>query len=128
MFCKKCGKQLQEDAKFCLNCGEKIISSSPVINESFKQKPEKESKNDTQKNSGARLGIVIGILAVLVIVVVFVFFGKGNNSVVTNKTETAGNSSFSDAGFGSNTEAASSGEMQDCSVRFFSFSLSIPAH
>ena len=79
MFCKKCGKQLQEDAKFCLNCGEKIISSSPVINESFKQKPEKESKNDTQKNSGARLGIVIGILAVLVIVVVFVFFGKGNN-------------------------------------------------
>jgi len=106
MFCKKCGKQLQEDAKFCLNCGEKIISSPLVINESFKQKLEKESKNDTQKNSGARLGVVIGILAVLVIVVVFVFFGKGNNSVVTNKTETAGNSSFSDAGFGSNTEAA----------------------
>lgn len=24
MLCKKCGKELQEDAKFCLNCGAKI--------------------------------------------------------------------------------------------------------
>lgn len=28
MYCKKCGAQLADDAKFCKNCGEKVAEKS----------------------------------------------------------------------------------------------------
>lgn len=28
MYCKKCGAQLTDDAKFCKNCGEKVAEKS----------------------------------------------------------------------------------------------------
>lgn len=35
MFCKKCGTQLNDNDKFCYQCGEKIIISTIQNNESI---------------------------------------------------------------------------------------------
>ena len=32
MFCKKCGKTLNDSAEFCPFCGEKVISPTPAVN------------------------------------------------------------------------------------------------
>lgn len=33
MYCKKCGKENVEDAKFCVGCGEKINTNEPIISD-----------------------------------------------------------------------------------------------
>ena len=33
MFCQKCGTQISEGAKFCTNCGEKVLVSEETDNE-----------------------------------------------------------------------------------------------
>ena len=48
MFCSKCGTQLNEDAKFCNNCGERIITNSTQNNETF--------QNNTQEQKTMLLG------------------------------------------------------------------------
>ena len=30
MFCRKCGTPIQDNAKFCPKCGEKVITEAPI--------------------------------------------------------------------------------------------------
>ena len=53
MFCKHCGKQISDDAKFCESCDERVFDT-PVVNNHIA--PEK--KPAKKKKSGC-LGIVL---------------------------------------------------------------------
>lgn len=45
MFCRKCGEQLPDDAKFCGKCGTKVeLPSLNDKDESVKSKKEKNKK------------------------------------------------------------------------------------
>jgi len=35
MFCSQCGKELPENSKFCVNCGDKIIASEKTLNNKY---------------------------------------------------------------------------------------------
>lgn len=45
MFCKHCGKEIEDDAKFCSGCGERV-SDTPVVNDYIvpEKKPKKKKK------------------------------------------------------------------------------------
>lgn len=43
MFCINCGKQLPEDAKFCLACGSKVTNTDDFFGTSYKEDDYKES-------------------------------------------------------------------------------------
>lgn len=52
MFCKKCGKELQEDAKFCTNCGAMV--------EELSQDANSENIKQGQDNSAGSTAQVVG--------------------------------------------------------------------
>lgn len=45
MFCKSCGKELPNDAKFCLNCGEATVSIMNSVDKSMPNCPKCHSYN-----------------------------------------------------------------------------------
>lgn len=51
MFCSKCGTQLNEDAKFCNNCGERIITNSTQNNETFQNNTTNVENTESNKQS-----------------------------------------------------------------------------
>ncbi|WP_302272997.1 zinc ribbon domain-containing protein [Brachyspira aalborgi] len=51
MFCSKCGTQLNEDAKFCNNCGERIIVNSTQNNETFQNNTTNVENTESNKQS-----------------------------------------------------------------------------
>ena len=51
MFCSKCGTQLNEDAKFCNNCGERIITNSTQNNETFQNNTPNVENTESNKKS-----------------------------------------------------------------------------
>ena len=51
MFCSKCGTQLNEDAKFCNNCGERIITNSTQNNETFQNNTTNVENTESNKKS-----------------------------------------------------------------------------
>lgn len=62
-FCTKCGKQLEEDAKFCENCGAGVPKESILPNETPVAKKKKKSK-------------VVIILCLALVVVLLVHIAK----------------------------------------------------
>ena len=50
MFCKKCGKEISDDSKFCEGCGENLEVNSKVVNINETNPPKKEAIN-TEDNS-----------------------------------------------------------------------------
>lgn len=66
MFCKKCGKQLSEDSRFCPNCGERveiIEESKPVEPEIVQTDEEKEPRGPWK--AFAIAGFAIGIFSII---------------------------------------------------------------
>ena len=53
MFCKKCGTQLNDNDKFCYQCGEKIIISTIQNNESIQNGDKIENVENNNENSNA---------------------------------------------------------------------------
>ena len=51
MFCSKCGTQLNEDAKFCNNCGERIITNSTQNNETFQNNTTNVENTESNKQT-----------------------------------------------------------------------------
>lgn len=47
MFCSKCGNQLSDEAKFCPNCGEKILTAAPAD----EVKTEEQTVETTEKEN-----------------------------------------------------------------------------
>lgn len=80
MFCRKCGAQLQENAKFCVKCG------APVSEDDGEASAEGKSKKTL-------LIIAIALLLVLLMIIVGVgisllLFNNKTNTVVEEKNET----------------------------------------
>ena len=68
MYCKYCGKEIADDAKFCPNCGaginqETIQPVTQVNDEPSQQKPAK--KDNVGFIICAILGLVLGILSIV---------------------------------------------------------------
>ncbi len=79
MYCSKCGKELNENAKFCDSCGTKVEGKEKVENE------EKAKK----KSSNATIIVVIliaGILAICVVVGIIIM--QKNKNIETAQTDT----------------------------------------
>lgn len=67
-FCKKCGTQLKDDAKFCIKCGQptgehSVNNYHPPIN-----RADPVRNNKQAKGKKTWIGIVIGVLVVALIV------------------------------------------------------------
>ncbi|MFL7814193.1 MAG: zinc-ribbon domain-containing protein [Anaerolineales bacterium] len=56
MFCKKCGKTLDEDARFCAYCGEPVSEADTSIAKSLEKSPP------VQKRKPILIGIVLGLV------------------------------------------------------------------
>ncbi len=70
MFCKKCGKQLSDDAKFCGGCGSAVTQnvSAEETNtpEAIQEKPVAPAypKNEETKTKSGVTAVMIALLAV----------------------------------------------------------------
>ena len=49
MYCLKCGKQISDDAKFCLFCGAKVVKTNAAQFREIKEVPEKPSRKEIKK-------------------------------------------------------------------------------
>ena len=66
MYCRRCGKQLSEDSRFCPNCGERV----EIIEESKHVEPEIVQTNEEKEPRGpwkgfAIAGLAIGIFSII---------------------------------------------------------------
>lgn len=89
MFCKNCGEQMPDDAKFCEKCGtrmgpEKIENSEQLTEESKKAEHSEQGAEGPKKTSESverlkryvaenkkKVGIVAGVLVVVIVLVVY---------------------------------------------------------
>lgn len=74
MFCRKCGAQLKENAKFCARCGtpvttENVGASAPAITGSIIEKDFDVpiAKEDTQKKKSNKNGFIIILIVLLLL-------------------------------------------------------------
>lgn len=65
MFCKSCGSEMAENAKFCPKCGAKVEQEETVREQPVPEMPQPEESVSGQKN--IVLPVVIGILVVLLV-------------------------------------------------------------
>lgn len=115
MFCEKCGKQMEENAKFCLSCGNPVTpepfgdfnekaqqsqqpqQSQNELNSQFNMPPAEQTAPDKPK---IKLPILIAGLVIVVLIVVGIFAvpkllpkkdttepGKTHQDKVSNTTE-----------------------------------------
>lgn len=77
MYCEKCGAKLEDNAKFCQDCGEIV------------------SLNDKKANGSFRMLVVVGIFGGIVIVVGTIFFLM--NDMDTKTVDSEINSTFSES-------------------------------
>ena len=67
MYCRKCGRELSEDTKFCPKCGTSI--------EVTEKKNEIVKNGDTEKPK-LKLGLIVGILVFIAFIVCIGLFSK----------------------------------------------------
>jgi len=95
MFCKNCGKEIEDDSKFCRYCGAALAKSEEEAPTPEDEAVKKESAEDeTTDKSGC------GIAAILIIAVVVVIIGI---SVALSGTDTKGTSGSSGSSSSSST-------------------------
>lgn len=79
MFCKNCGKKLDDDAKFCNECGAKTEVAEEVICDKNEESSKAEKSNEPEKDNADKSSTsglnsfknkkIIGIIAVAVILI-----------------------------------------------------------
>ncbi len=80
MFCKNCGKELDENQKFCTGCGTKFSG----INKEEKEVPKVKFKPVSENKSWWNTRRIITILVVLVMVGVGVYNSLDEDSIIKN--------------------------------------------
>ncbi len=94
-YCRKCGKELADNVRFCTNCGYKFeepqVPSTNVGGNGYNQ-PQAPMNNDngSNKKTIAIMATVLGVVVVVCAVVLIVFMMKSNNndnSVTTRQEE-----------------------------------------
>lgn len=100
MFCRKCGAQLQENAKFCVKCGAPVSEddgeASAAANVTTDNKADyfiEKEESAEGKSKKTLLIIAIALLLVLLMIIVGVgisllLFNNKTNTVVEEKNET----------------------------------------
>ncbi len=68
MYCNKCGAQLPDEAKFCTKCGNRMDEDTPNIT-------VEEDGDAKGKASKKNIGLIIGIIAAAVVLVIVLAFG-----------------------------------------------------
>ena len=61
-FCPSCGKELNEEAKFCMTCGKPAITETPPMAAQVKQAPQPHSKAGRGRNLK-----IIGITSIVLV-------------------------------------------------------------
>jgi len=79
MYCKQCGKEMPNSAKFCAGCGTNVLSESPYAAET--------SELINIEDNGSKNRIKIIILIIIVIVVAAILFLVLNRDVFTMKEQ-----------------------------------------
>lgn len=86
MFCKKCGKQLSDDAKFCGGCGsavtQNVSAGETIVPEEVPEKPVAPAypKNEETKTKSGVTAVMIALgaaIAALIAVIVILLVNRG---------------------------------------------------
>lgn len=74
MFCKYCGKQVMEGAKFCAGCGKPVDPAGQGLKSERKAEEEKREKKGTKRGkTGLWIGALAAIFCIAAIVCIAVF-------------------------------------------------------
>ncbi len=85
MFCEKCGKKIEDEAKFCPYCGNKFVSVAMVgrqpikaqdLNDGFIQKSYSSEKGLIKKK-GSKVSVIIFAIVVIIALIVGAVFVPG---------------------------------------------------
>lgn len=82
MFCSKCGKEIENDAKFCTNCGAGIVSSSNII---------AGTKKGFTLSRMRKIAIISVSCFIVLFVLLFLLFGKTPETKVIKALEKSQN-------------------------------------
>lgn len=91
MFCKKCGKEIDDNAKFCMHCGNSINEEAKNEDEKndkvnkILEDINKETKNKSNKKGLKLIIIAIIVLAIIIAIVMFVINSGVNLKSAYNK-------------------------------------------
>lgn len=92
MFCKNCGKEIENGAKFCPHCGTSQGLSQHVV-EPVPVKDVKNGKKDNTRNGLKTAKLVIGIISiVLFIIIAFQSCAVGVSNALLDNGESSGSS------------------------------------
>ena len=104
MYCKNCGNQLNDNDKFCPNCGtsteNNYNSNIPDVNNNFnnsQQQMNNVNNGSSQANNWKTISIVLGVI-VIALLVIFCIFGLPNNK--TNDYSNDDNGNYNDNNHG----------------------------
>jgi cell division protein FtsL len=91
MYCKKCGTKNKDDARFCANCGEKLVIPSQ---QQAKQQPAQpkqqiytESQNEPKRSSKSWIIAFACVIVVVVVIFGFQYFKSEDKKEATATTE-----------------------------------------
>lgn len=81
MYCSKCGCKNDEDAVFCVKCGERMGDSAETISKvSEEEVRKKESQEESNKNGNKKVFLMIAVVLAIVVIVFLVGKGGGETS------------------------------------------------
>ena len=93
MFCKHCGKELKEGAKFCQNCGQALSPNKSVANHSVNHPSEQRGK--------WTLGKIIKTVFLVGVIIVGFFLKFGLGAIIQSDNNSAEKNNEGLANFGS---------------------------
>lgn len=91
MYCKKCGKKLQENMNFCNRCGETVIKGTENINNINLSKEEQQVNNKTNyslKIKKSNRIIISSVIAFGFVAIIFILI-LINNSMIRSEARDA---------------------------------------
>lgn len=84
MFCRKCGKEIKDDAVFCESCGASQAAPVPDAQMAEGEAPKKRRKQKGKKKG--KIGTIVAVLFVVLAILAFVGSPKDSASDASAKT------------------------------------------